>query len=445
MSKKASISKQGGPVTEASNDVAIQSQGHPAATLSPTGLDHFAPFDALLPSGGSGAQSGVRTGSPVANSSLAGCSPSGPLAAPQGSASAVSQAMGGSNSGEFLSQDTPGSPTQWIEWLRDWESQLRQLEIELKCKAEDLNARRRAFARELRSCQRMSKRAGQPVAATDGLDLNGDSMDGRLAEMQSQIELLVSLLREAWPGVNAESAMVAEGDDWVDGLDRRSASFGFQGGVEQRSDEVDALRSQVESLVEQNNQLATELAHLAVQRTVDQSSDATASMSWEERKESLFRQFEAESEGVPFDPEMLTSEQCSRLNHEMACMQRELMSRDKEIAELRELLEQRPSVSEGGLAVGATAVTRMFDDDELIQEERLRLKDIQAEWEAKFRDMEIAASLERASLARERRELERKNSELEEQLAHLKQDLRQESIAGPAQSRRWFVKLGLGE
>jgi hypothetical protein len=109
------------------------------------------------------------------------------------------------------------------------------------------------------------------------------------------------------------------------------------------------------------------------------------------------------------------------------------------------MLEQRPKVEDSDLAVGAAAITRIFDDDELIREERSRLKEIQAEWEAKFRDMEIAASIERASLARERRQLECQNAELEEQLAHLKQELRQESIAGPTQPRRWFAKLGLGE
>jgi hypothetical protein len=272
-----------------------------------------------------------------------------------------------------------------IDSLRCWQAELQQIDVDLTRRAEDLAARRRAFSRELRTLRREAKLARTP-------------------DVPNASEVL--------------------------GADRG---------------EIDCLRSQIESLVEQNSQLATELAHWAVQRTVDQSSDATASMSWEERRELLYRQFESEDSGVPFSPTSLTSEQCSRLSHEMACMQQELRSKDQEVAELRALLEQRPIVQDTELAVGATAVTRLFDDDELIQEERQRLKEIQAEWEAKFRDMEIAASLERASLARERRQLECKNAELEEQIAHMMQEIRQESITGPAQNRRWFAKLGLGD
>lgn len=97
------------------------------------------------------------------------------------------------------------------------------------------------------------------------------------------------------------------------------------------------------------------------------------------------------------------------------------------------------------MAVGAAAIAQMMDRDELIMEERQRLQELQTEWETKFRQIEIAASIERASLARDRQQLERRNVELEEQLAHLKRELRQEEITGPNQSRRWLAKLGLAE
>ncbi len=434
MSKKTSISKRGGHPTGPLRDVVNHAKGGQQASSSDVCIDPLDFFDVLLPvcedpdRAVKGTSSAVslgpqKTGMPlIAEHSKA---------LPNPAAEPAAQSLGSD-----LSATTH---VELFESLRYWESELRQAELDLQHKAEDLAARRRDFAKEMRAQRRAVQRptatacSDQPLGTTE-------NTDARLGEMQSQIELLVTLLRDAWPMGGNQSLDGSSND-----TDTPVPVVETDGDVDRYLAEIDALKSQVESLVEQNNQLATELAHLTVQRTVDQSSDAAASMSWEERKELLYRQFESEDNGVPFSPEQLTSEQCSRLNHEMACMQQELRARESEIAELRAVLEHRPEVQDSDLAVGAAAITRLFDDDELIREERSRLKDIQTEWEAKFRDMEIAASIERASLARERRQLECQNAELEEQLAHLKQELRQESIAGPAQTRRWFAKLGLGE
>lgn len=376
MSKKTSINKQRGQRTGALSGV------------GKLPIEPLAVFDALLPVVEE--KMATRQGPPVANAVAFGALDPKHLSVNTSvnTTQSVEVGPGGApvaDGLQFGAARTFADCTELIDSLRRWQVELHQIDLELAHRSEDLAARRRAFARELRTLRREARLCRTPEASAVGEVSASD-----LAEIKS-------------------------------------------------------LKSQVDSLVEQNSQLATELAHWAVQRTVDESSDATASMSWEERRELLYRQFESEDNGVPFDPTSLTSEQCSRLSHEMACMQQELRSRDQEIAELRALLEQRPIVQDNELAVGAAAVTRFFDDDELIQEERQRLKEIQAEWEAKFRDMEIAASLERASLARERRQLECKNAELEEQIAHMKQEMRQESIAGPAQTRRWFAKLGLGE
>jgi len=325
-----------------------------------------------------------------------------------------------------------------IDSLRQWEADLRQLQARLQGDELDLSARRRELAKQVRLQRRTPQRS------------DSASTDLRLAELQAQFEMLVLLLREAWPSGEValtESPEPAVGND----SDRGSAADNLSLTAPSEKSDAEAtlrirtLEQRIESLVEQNDQLASELAHLAVQRTVDQSSDASASLSWEERKALLYRQFESEECANIAAGEPGSNQVECELRHELACMQHELLSRDAEIKELRTLLEQRPQVQGSELAFGAAAITRLFDDDELIREERLRLKEIQAEWEIKFRDMEIAASIERANLARERRQLECQNAELEEQLAHLKQELRQESIAGPTQNRRWFAKLGLGE
>lgn len=463
MSKKASISKRGRHPAGTLHDADRHRPGSVVKSQTLVDCNPFDAFDALLPVceetsdrvlsrtptgvsveaderkrfGRSGCDETTRP-SPDSDSGVSVT----PISA-QPSAHIVSQMLGG----QSLSPISAGSQVELIESLRYWESELHRTEAELQQKADDLAARRRELARQVRAFRRDNQR---PTISPDAQNQHTADSDSRLAEMQAQIEMLVTLLRDAWPtSGHSESDSRSQNDP-------RDMHFGYDAEATSRLelasekeaenvDQIDSLRSQLESLVEQNNQLATELAHLTVQRTVDQSSDATASMSWEERKELLYRQFESEDNGVPFNPEKPTGEQCARLNHEMACMQQELRARDSEIAELRSLLEQRPEVQDTDLAVGAAAITRLFDDDELIREERSRLKEIQAEWEVKFRDMEIAASIQRASLARERRQLECQNVELEEQLAHLKQELRQESIAGPAQNRRWFAKLGLGD
>lgn len=440
MSKKASISKRGGQPTGPLRDAISHENSTLKASPSTGDIDPLDVFDVLLPA--------------CENSSTAGFAPLRTPAIESRKATSAHQTFAPERSlqpiGAALSQGLVGDSIsstsdqiELIESLRYWESELRQIESDLQHKVDDLAARRRAFAREIRSRRRDHQQSAKTISGSDQTSEITANTDARLAEMQSQIEMLVMLLRDAWPTSSNQS------DDQshrrpLDGL--ATTGLAAAGNHDEAFlVEIDSLKSQLESLVEQNNQLATELAHLTVQRTVDQSSDAAASMSWEERKELLYRQFESEDNGLPVNPEQLTSEQCSRLNHEMACMQQELRARENEVAELRSLLEQRPEVQDHDLAVGAAAITRLFDDDELIREERSRLKEIQAEWETKFRDMEIAASIERASLARERRQLECQNAELEEQLAHLKQELRQESIAGPSQPRRWFAKLGLSE
>jgi len=479
MSKEALISKRGGHPARTSHDAARHGAGSLAELQIMMDSDPLDLFDALLPvceEPSDAFLSQFPAGVPVDADERKGighsegdeidqmspdrdfgisvaqpkCDPDNFFEAKPMSVQPLAHFVSRELDGHSLVAVAAAEQVDLIASLRDWESKLHRTETELQQKANDLAARRRDLSRQVRAWRRDIQRPTISPDAQNPHVVNAADSESRLAEMQSQIERLVTLLRDAWP---------ASGHTGSDDSPQNSPSemhFGHDADTTARLNlaaeqeaknvaEIESLRSQLESLVEQNNQLATELAHLTVQRTVDQSSDATASMSWEERKALLYRQFESEDDAVPFDPEQHASEQCVQLNHEMACMQKELRARDSEIAELRSLLEQRPEVQDNDLAVGAAAITRLFDDDELIREERARLKEIQAEWETKFRDMEIAASIARASLARERRQLECQNAELEEQLAHLKQELRQESIVGPAQPRRWFAKLGLGD
>jgi len=204
--------------------------------------------------------------------------------------------------------------------------------------------------------------------------------------------------------------------------------------------EVTTLREQIESLTMQNRELATSLARSTVKRSISNSSDSDPTMSWEKRKEMMFAQDQAES-----DYSAPIAHQDDEARRNIAMLQTALEAKEAELDELRNLLEQRPAQCDEGTTFGAAAIAQLMDNDELVVEERQRLQDLQIEWEAKFREIEIATSIERASFSREHQKLQRRNVELEEQMEHLKQELRQEAIAGPNQSRRWLAKLGLAE
>ncbi|TWU36074.1 coiled-coil domain-containing protein [Novipirellula artificiosorum] len=217
-----------------------------------------------------------------------------------------------------------------------------------------------------------------------------------------------------------------------------------------------------DELRQQNSDLASKVASSNVRQSVNSAtSDSNEALSWEQRKQLILRQmeedtFDAESfinntiakhldesdeddgESWMIDPADYVEQMHDELEHRME----ELDRREREIKELNHLLEQRPGTSDDGVAIGAAAIAGMVDSDELIQEERMRLQQLQAEWEEKFRKSEIEASLERAKLSRERQELSRKTAELEEQLEHLRHDTRQAEQA-EGHSRKWLAKLGL--
>ncbi len=225
---------------------------------------------------------------------------------------------------------------------------------------------------------------------------------------------------------------------------------------EQLRDRVYELENEVAELQSQNSDLASQVASSSVRQTVsDASSGCNDALSWEERKKLILQQMEEDT----FDADSFVSSMQDKtgndgespsgfvehLHAELEARQADLASRDEEIRELRCLLDQQSETRGGGVAIGAAAIAQMIDADELVSEERERLQLLQVEWEEKFRQGEIEASLERAKLSRERQELAKKQTELEEQLEHLRRESRQDEEAGSSSSRRWLVKLGLSD
>ena len=223
-------------------------------------------------------------------------------------------------------------------------------------------------------------------------------------------------------------------------------------------DRIDELEIQVNELEQQNGDLASRVANSSVQQTVsDSNSSSSDALSWEERKQLILQQMEDDS----FDAEAFVSslsseseagseaespaEYLDQLHAELEKRDAEIARREEELQELRFVLEQQSETCEGNVAIGAAAIAEMIDSDELVQQERERLQLLQAEWEEKFRQGEIEASLERAKLSRERQELAKKQAELEEQLEHARRESRHANENGSASKRRWLVKLGLSD
>jgi hypothetical protein len=198
-----------------------------------------------------------------------------------------------------------------------------------------------------------------------------------------------------------------------------------------RSQLLDARHEAVESRL-QNNELSSSLARYKGPNE-GQHSEA---LSWEQRKEALLRQLEAETHAdEPCDPrKILEIERVIKQTDD------EIARRDSEIADLRSLLEQQ-AIAQNGMAIGVAAVAEMIESDALIIAERLRLQELQQEWEHKQRHAEIEMSLERAKLARERLELQEKLQSFEEN--HPPETEDEKKNTKERGRGRWLARLGL--
>ena len=158
--------------------------------------------------------------------------------------------------------------------------------------------------------------------------------------------------------------------------------------------------------------------------------------SWEAMKERMLAEMEADTDDTAERAkERLAIEDAIRMTDDI------VTQKIKEIEDLKALLEEQ-SHTVGDVAVGAAAINELFDQDELIRQERERLQQAQLEWREKLRQAEVDISVERAKIGRER-------AEFEEKLRSLEADRLQVQAGGtggkhgkPARGR-WLERLGL--
>ena len=276
-------------------------------------------------------------------------------------------------------------------------------------------------------------------AVMDAVRSNTDLLHKLLAQL-TDVQLLVDN-----SGFGDQAC--ATGAAGVSGFQASDSEWPLE--AERLRQKIQRLESENSELHSQNEELAAKIATSKIQETAPKNSlEAGEMLSWEERKRLILLQMEEDSFDANQFAASLSDEIKSGKETPGAFIDRlrlEIEHRDEEIAELRNLLAQQAETRSDGTAIGASAIAGMLDADELIIQERGKLQQLQAEWEDKFREGEIEASLERAKLSRERQEVSAKKQELELQLEQLQREYRQASAAGGSSSRRWLAKLGLAE
>lgn len=322
------------------------------------------------------------------------------------------------------------SSAQLVRRVTEAREQLRAHQAELQRQAAELQER----AREQSSHQESSSGVGrhiEDVLARLEEQLTGlDSASGRdrseAAALREQNEELIAEIESLRAQLEAAGSAAA-------------ASAAETGDTE-RVAELEAALAEAEGALQdlrlQNEELA---GRVATKRMKPTDNDApTGPLSWEQQKQRLLKQLENEDTSSS----STTTSTGESVEDFVRRTQKLLADRDKEIAELRQLLTEQADAS-SGLAVGAAAIADMLDQDQLIREEREKLQVIQKQWQEKLRAAEIELSLERAQLSRQRLEMEERMAKLAEDEDRLRAACKETERTEGAGSRRWLARLGL--
>jgi len=206
--------------------------------------------------------------------------------------------------------------------------------------------------------------------------------------------------------------------------------------LEHASYQIIELRTKNEDLAEQISQLQINTAPHGPTPHLGHEG-----LSWEERKRLLLQQLDAE---VLQDDGPDSENRRLEISEILRTTTAELARRDREIDELRSLLQQQSHAREG-IAIGAAAVAQLIESDELVQEEREKLRVLQRSWDEKLRQAEIDLSMERARLARERLHLEELKQQVEQDALSATAATQEapNSKTADARTRKWLGRLGL--
>jgi hypothetical protein len=204
--------------------------------------------------------------------------------------------------------------------------------------------------------------------------------------------------------------------------------------------QVEKLQAEVHALTVINESLrAGRGATVVVSRPYAQDPAATPGQGgdWETQKKRLLAELESDD---PLDAD--SAERRLTIEEIIARTDRIIADKDHEIEELQHLLDTQ-SNSLGSLALGAAAVEQVFNQDEIIREERQRLKLLQEELREKLCRAEVEHATERARLARREAEIEEKLRAGESRRAAAAADVEALAPTGRPVRGRWRTQMGL--
>jgi chromosome segregation ATPase len=309
--------------------------------------------------------------------------------------------------------------------LRTQDDRLRQLEAKLE---QQLAAALERFEHEPRE-----------IAESE------QELFDRVESLEREVRRLQQLRQESEQALDEARQMLGELESErqtlrrrLDDMEQRAESG--EPAVPGDTEETERLHRRLELAMQEirdlkagNDRLTDQLQRAPAPRSVDPGRQ----FDWESQKKRLLEQLETSFDSN--DPQQAEEKlRCEDVVRETA---RIIAEKDREIAELRRQLEERPEPAPPPQE-SRPAAEELLDADAVIQSERARLAKLQGEWEEKLRQAEVEVSIERAKIARERLQLEEKLRMLESKPG---------ADGGTSQGAdskggrgRWLNRLGLG-
>jgi hypothetical protein len=256
----------------------------------------------------------------------------------------------------------------------------------------------------------------------------------RLKKLQAEQVQLQTQLAEAEQRLAASEQQLAEaardkGEEEADEECKRRLEMALED-----------LRETKARNAELQKQLAT-----AQSRPSGATAAAPGALDWEAEKLRVLATLEDDfDDGDEHHEERLKIEEViGKTDRVLAAKDRVVAEKEQEIEELTRLLQDQ-SGSVGSMAVGAAALGEKLDSDEIIQQERENLKQLQEQQRDKLRQAEVELSVERANLSRQRAELEDKSQAMQRQGDKSPSAEESDRHKKPARGR-WLARLGLKE
>jgi hypothetical protein len=341
--------------------------------------------------------------------------------------------------------------TAAADFGRHYQQQLTALEAALARRLSELEqqVRRRIeadyqFAADevARERRRLKRKEARLESDADRLELRRTRMKLQRRRMAVYFRTKERQLREAEPAENYDEAyrkVLADRDvmtgqlaEALRQLEEARADASSPGDSEQLQVRLERALNDVRDLKRRNAELEQQSAPVA-------KNVPPGGLDWESQKRRMLAALEADDAGDDETrvQDRLTIEGTIRITDEV------VLTKDREISELQERLEQQASVPV--LLPSVAAMAEIFDHDEGIRGERERLKRLEAQWQEKLMHAEIDLSMERAKFARQQAELE----ELRRQSASRRDEKAAAKVeseeAKPPTRGRWLARLGLKE